>query len=181
MLRIKFSACRQFSASKSASSPSAKTLAVIVSQNAEIKRKTEKFMKKIITLLLILVSNFAFSQDFFVYKISKPYCIFNFMETATNGNGTSSYFKKYIEDKTQNNLNFKNLCEEYKKINLSYNYKRYEFPDERRPNRSTYDLISIIAVNSKNLKEFKESTIGILPIIEYQKLFIFIQSFIRIC
>ena len=147
------------------------TLAVIVSQNAEIKRKTEKFMKKIITLLLILISNFAFSQDFFVYKISKPYCIFNFMETATNGNGTSSHFKKYIDDKTQNNLNFKNLCEEYKKINLSYNYKRYEFPDERRPNRSTYDLISIIAVNSKNLKEFKESTIGILPIIEYQKLF----------
>jgi hypothetical protein len=130
-----------------------------------------KFMKKIIIFLFILISNFAFSQDFFIYKISKPYCIFNFIETATNGNGTSSYFKKYIVDKTQNNLNFKNLCEEYKKINLSYNYKRFEFPDERRPNRSTYDLISINAVNSKNLNEFKESTIGILPIVEYQKLF----------
>jgi hypothetical protein len=128
-------------------------------------------MKKIIAFLFILISTFAFSQDFFVYKISKPYCIFNFMETATNGNGTSSYFKKYIEDKTKNNLNFKNLCEEYKKINLSYNYKRFEFPDERRPNRSTYDLITINAVNSKNLIEFKESTIGILPIVEYQKLF----------
>ena len=93
------------------------------------------------------------------------------METATNGNGTSSYFKKYIEEKTKNDLDFKNICEEYKKINLNYSYKRFEFPDERRPNRSTYDLISINAVNSKNLKEFKESTIGILPIVEYQKLF----------
>jgi len=128
-------------------------------------------MKKITILLFILMSTSTFGQDFFVYKISKPYCIFNFMETATNGNGTSSYFKKYIEDKTQNNPNFKNLCEEYKKINLSYSYKRSEFPDERRPNRSTYDLISINAVNSKNLIEFKESTIGILPIVEYQKLF----------
>ena len=93
------------------------------------------------------------------------------METATNGNGTSSYFKKYIEEKTKNDLDFKNICEEYKKINLNYSYKRFEFPDERRPNRSTYDLISINAVNSNNLNEFKESTIGILPIVEYQKLF----------
>lgn len=92
------------------------------------------------------------------------------METATNGNGTSSSFKKYIEDNTQNNLHFKNLCEEYKKINLSYNYKRFEFPDERRPNRSTYDLISINAVNSNNLNEFKDATMGILPIVAYQKL-----------
>jgi hypothetical protein len=128
-------------------------------------------MKKIITLLLILVSNFAFSQDFFVYKISKPYCVFNFMETATNGNGTSSYFRKIIEDKTKNNIEFKKLCEEYKKINLSYNFKRFEFPNERRPSRSTFDLISNHAVNSKNLTEFKYSTIGILPIVEYQKFF----------
>jgi len=128
-------------------------------------------MKKTIALLFILISTFAFSQDFFVYKISKPYCVFNFMETATNGNGTSAYFKKYIDDKTQDNLNFKSLCENYKKINLRYNFKRFEFPDERRPSRSTFDLISISAVNSDNLNEFKEATIGILPLVEYQKLF----------
>ena len=93
------------------------------------------------------------------------------METATNGNGTSSYFKKYIDDKTQNNLHFKNLCEAYKKINLSYSYKRFEYPDERRPNRSTYDLIAINAVNSKNLTELKAATMGILPIEAYQKWF----------
>ena len=128
-------------------------------------------MKKIIAFLFILISNLTFSQDFFVYKISKPYCVFNFMETATNGNGTSPYFRKIIEDKTKNNIEFKKLCEEYKKINLSYNFKRFEYPNERRSSRSTFDLISNYAVNSKNLTEFKNSTIGILPIVEYQKFF----------
>ena len=128
-------------------------------------------MKKTCTLLLLLLSTLAFSQDFFVYKISKPYCLFNFMETATNGNGTSAYFKKYIDEQTQNNLQFKNLCEAYKKINLSYSYKRFEYPDERRPHRSTYDLIAINAVNAKNLTDFKAATMGILPVANYQKWF----------
>ncbi|NHM06222.1 hypothetical protein G4D82_03235 [Flavobacterium sp. CYK-4] len=128
-------------------------------------------MKKTLLSLLILTASLAFGQDFFSYKISKPYCVFNFMETATGGNGTSAYFRKFIEEKTQNNPKFKNLCKEYIKINLSYHFKRYEFPDERRPNRSTFDLISIQAVNSANLNEFKAATVGILPIVEYQKLF----------
>jgi hypothetical protein len=93
------------------------------------------------------------------------------METATNGNGTSAYFKKYIDEQTQNNLQFKNLCEAYKKINLSYSYKRFEYPDERRPHRSTYDLIAINAVNAKNLTDFKAATMGILPVANYQKWF----------
>ncbi len=127
-------------------------------------------MKKITTFLFVLIANFVFSQEFFVYKISKPYCVFNFMETATDGNGTSSFLKKYIEDKTQDHLHFKKLCEAYKEINLSYNFRRFEFPDERRSTRSTFDLISSSAVNSKNLSEFKNAIIGILPMVEYQKL-----------
>ena len=133
-------------------------------------------MKKIIFCLLLLLSNTIFSQDFFIYKISKPYCIWNFMETATNGHATSSTLKKFIEDKTKDNLEFQKLCEDYKKIKLDYSFKRSEFPNERKPYRSTIDLISINAVNSKNLIEFDKSIIGILPIAEQQKFVIILKK-----
>ena len=133
-------------------------------------------MKKIIFCLLLLLSNTIFSQDFFIYKISKPYCIWNFMETATNGHATSSTLKKFIEDKTKNNLEFQKLCEDYKRIKLDYSFKRSEFPNERKPYRSTIDLISINAVKSKNLIEFDKSIIGILPIAEQQKFLIILKK-----
>ena len=112
----------------------------------------------------------TFGQDFITFKISKPYCIFNFLETATNQQGTSSTLNDYIALNTKNDTVFKRLCLDFKTIQTDYNYKREEFPENRRQNRSTKDLIDIALVNSNTLDEFKNKTIGILPNSEQQKL-----------
>ena len=111
----------------------------------------------------------TFGQDIITFKISKPYCIFNFLETATNQQGTSSTLNDFIALNTKNDSVFKRLCLEFKNIQTDYNYKREEFP-ERRQNRSTKDLIDIALVNSNTLDEFKNKIIGILPNSEQQKL-----------
>ncbi len=112
----------------------------------------------------------TFGQDIITFKISKPYCIFNFLETATNQQGTSSTLNDFIALNTKNDSVFKRLCLEFKNIQTDYNYKREEFPENRRQNRSTKDLIDIALVNSNTLDEFKNKTIGILPNSEQQKL-----------
>ena len=112
----------------------------------------------------------TFGQDIITFKISKPYCIFNFLETATNQQGTSSTLNDFIALNTKNDSVFKRLCLEFKNIQTDYNYKREEFPENRRQNRSTKDLIDITLVNSNTLDEFKNKTIGILPNSEQQKL-----------
>ena len=112
----------------------------------------------------------TFGQDIITFKISKPYCIFNFLETATNQQGTSSTLNDFIASNTKNDTVFKRLCLEFKNIQTDYNYKREEFPENRRQNRSTKDLIDIALVNSNTLDEFKNKTIGILPNSEQQKL-----------
>lgn len=128
-------------------------------------------MKKIIITFCFLISvQLTFGQDFITFKISKPYCIFNFLETATNQQGTSSTLNDYIALNTKNDTVFKRLCLDFKTIQTDYNYKREEFPENRRQNRSTKDLIDIALVNSNTLDEFKNKTIGILPNSEQQKL-----------
>ena len=112
----------------------------------------------------------TFGPDIITFKISKPYCIFNFLETATNQQGTSSTLNDFIVLNTKNDTVFKRLCIEYKNIQTDYIYKREEFPENRRQNRSTKDLIDIALVNSNTLDEFKNKTIGILPNSEQQKL-----------
>lgn len=112
----------------------------------------------------------TFGQDIITFKISKPYCIFNFLETATNQQGTSSTLNDFIALNTKNDSVFKRLCLEFKNIQTDYNFKREEFPENRRQNRSTKDLIDIALVNSNTLDEFKNKTIGILPNSEQQKL-----------
>ena len=128
-------------------------------------------MKKILITFCFLTSiQLTFGQDIITFKISKPYCIFNFLETATNQQGTSSTLNDFIALNTKNDSVFKRLCLEFKNIQTDYNYKREEFPENRRQNRSTKDLIDIALVNSNTLDEFKNKTIGILPNSEQQKL-----------
>jgi hypothetical protein len=128
-------------------------------------------MKKIIITFCFLTSvQLTFGQDIITFKISKPYCIFNFLETATNQQGTSSTLNDFIASNTKNDTVFKRLCLEFKNIQTDYNYKREEFPENRRQNRSTKDLIDIDLVNSNTLDEFKNKTIGILPNSDQQKL-----------
>jgi hypothetical protein len=119
-------------------------------------------------LLFFKISN---CQNVVNFKISKPYCILNFIETATNKNGTSSTLKQYIVDNTKNDEIFASLCSDFKLLKLDYNFRREEFPIKRRQSWSTYDLLIINAVKSNDLVEFKLNTIGILPNNEHQKLF----------
>ena len=98
-------------------------------------------MKKIIITFCFLTSiQLTFGQDIITFKISKPYCIFNFLETATNQQGTSSTLNDFIALNTKNDSVFKRLCLEFKNIQTDYNFKREEFPENRRQNRSTKDL-----------------------------------------
>lgn len=112
-------------------------------------------------MCLLLVS--AFSQNTFIYKISKPYCVYNFLQTATYQHFTSSTFQNFIDQKTKGNTEFNNLCNEFASIRVDYDYKRDEFPNKRRQNRSTADLVNVALVNSENFDEFGNRIVGMLP------------------
>lgn len=128
--------------------------------------------KTISILVLIFFFQFSSGQNIVQFKISKPYCIFNFIETATGAQRNSSTLKKFIETNIpKEDTAFYKLVNEFSNIRLTYNYKREEFPTNRHPFRSTYDLLCIAAVKSISIPDFKEKTNGILPNSEHQRLF----------
>jgi predicted metal-dependent hydrolase len=127
-------------------------------------------MKKIIILYFVLFSISLNAQIFFNYKISKPYCVFNFMETVKGSSTTSSTLRDYINDKTKNDVEFKKLCKDYLKIKLTDGYKISGFPDDRLMYRSNYDLVSMNAVNASNFNDFKQRNVGIITFDDNQKL-----------
>ncbi len=127
-------------------------------------------MKFKILIVFFLVFKSLYAQEF-TYKISKPYCVLNFMQTATGRPGTSSSLKKFIDEKTANDPEFKKLCDEFAPINLHYYIDRNEFPESRNQNRSMYNLVAMNAVNAENLEDFKIKCIGLLPLSVNQQLF----------
>ena len=130
-----------------------------------------------ILVVLCLLFQPAFSQNIgFQFKISKPYCIFNFLETAIYSHATSGSLQKFIDEKTQGDKEFAQLVTDYAHVRLNYQFKRDEFPENRRQTRSTYDFIAIALVNSSTITEFRDKIIGILPNSDLQKLITIMQQ-----
>jgi hypothetical protein len=126
--------------------------------------------KYLLLCCLLFVVGLATGQDIVQIKVSKPYCVFNFLETATGQQGTSSTLRNFITTKTKDDTVFRKLCSDFTGIQLDYSYRREEFPENRRQYRSTKDLINIALVNAETFEEFKTKAVGILPNSELQKL-----------
>nr|WP_294860337.1 hypothetical protein [uncultured Fluviicola sp.] len=135
-------------------------------------------MKKLLLLTsLCFLIQTAFTQTIgFQFKISKPYCIFNFLEASIYNHATSGTLREFIEEKTKGDQEFARLATDFAHIQLDYQFKREEFPANRRQTRTTYDFIDIALVNSSTIQEFRDRIIGVLPNSELQKLIQIMQE-----
>ncbi len=131
-------------------------------------------MKKILLAFfyVVILTSSVFGQDILNFKISRPYCLLNFLQASMGENGTSGALKEYIEHEIpKGDTVFSNILNEFASINLNMNFHRDGFPENRRPYRSTLDLICIAAVQSNTLEEFSERTVGILPNSDHSRFF----------
>jgi hypothetical protein len=128
--------------------------------------------KNLLALLLVIVSGAASGQDIVQFRISKPYSVLSFIETATGAQGTSPTLRKFIEASIpKEDTVFNNLLVDFARLSLYNNYKRGELPASRHVYRSTHDLLVIAAVESETLAAFKKRSIGILSNSGQQELF----------
>jgi hypothetical protein len=133
--------------------------------------------KTVILAALCLLFQTAFTQNIgFQFRISKPYCIFNFLEASIYNHSTSRTLQEFVDEKTKGDKEFAQLATDFSRIQLDYQFRRDEFPANRRQTRSTYDLIDIALVNSSSIAEFRDKIVGILPNSELEKLITIMQS-----
>ncbi len=131
-------------------------------------------MKKLIFYFLLpfisLFTSSLKSQSLLKFKISRPYCLMNFIETAYGGHGSSQTLRDSITAHTKGDKAFADLVEQYRSIPLDFSWKRAEYPENRRPNRSTYDLVSAAAVQANDIDDFMNRIAGIIPNSDLSKL-----------
>lgn len=123
----------------------------------------------ILFCLLIWVQPVS-AREIIQFKVSKPYCVFNFLETAIGRSETSATLRQFILSHTEGDSFFSDLCSKFKDLQLDYHYKREEFPESRRQFRSVKNLLIIDLVNADSWQEFQSRSIGMLPNSEQQNL-----------
>lgn len=130
-------------------------------------------MKRILLLLAVFVSAAANASPdplLLRFKISRPYCVFNFLETCKGANGTSDALRIYIEQQTKSDTAFQHLLTDYNALPLDNLYQHPGFPDSRPAYRSIKDLLIIAAVQANTIDDFKRNAVGILHSTDYDKL-----------
>ncbi|KFC21737.1 hypothetical protein [Chryseobacterium sp. FH1] len=136
-------------------------------------------MKKIILFFIVLCFAETISgqeKNFFIIQESEVYSLFNFMQTASKKQGTSSTYQKYIDSKLGSNEDFKKLIKDFKSIDYNVGIVRQDYPQTRKNRRSYLDLLIPNAVKSKDVDDFNERITGILPVSEQLKIYRTLKS-----
>lgn len=125
-------------------------------------------MKKFVLLILIYCFGSVYGQnnDFFIFKESEVYSLFNFMETASKMQGTSSTYRKFINEKLSGDKDFQELINDFRSIDFNEGIKRQDYPKGRSYRKSYLTLFITNTLKSKDLEDFNERITGILPINE---------------
>lgn len=136
-------------------------------------------MRKIILFFIVLCfaeTITAQEKNFFIVKESEVYSLFNFMQTASKMQGTSSTYQKYIDSKLGSDQDFKKLIQDFKSIDYNVGIVRQDYPQSRKNRRSYLDLLIPNAVKSKDVDDFNERITGILPVSEQLKIYKTLRS-----
>jgi hypothetical protein len=121
-----------------------------------------KFILSVVASLLLVSHSFG-QHDFIQIETNKTLGLFSFLETSSQQIGTSSSFTIYILTAYQQDQAFNQLINTYAGLNLDYSFNRQEFPERRPSYTSTKDLLWIAASNSKDIDDFSQRIIGLLP------------------
>lgn len=126
--------------------------------------------KRLFLFCLLAFAQFSIAQEIMQFKVSKPYCVYNFLETMTTQQGVSPTLREYIVPNIAKDSSFRQLCIDFQNLKLNYHYQLEGYPANRKSFRSTQDLLIIALVNAHTIDDFKQRSIGILPHSEQQKL-----------
>ncbi len=128
-------------------------------------------MKKVLFILLLAAVRLP-AQGIIDFKISKPVCLLTFLLAANHDANISPTYSAYIYSHLpkQDSASFSGIVKAFSSISLSYGYTIPGYPENRIWPRTTFNLISIAAVQASDLNDFLQRIMGILPNEDWLKL-----------
>lgn len=122
-------------------------------------------MKLTLSIIIYLVlASHGFGQNNFIQiETNKTLGLFSFLETSSHQLETSSSFREYIIESHKQDKVFLKIVDSYSNLNLDYSFKRENLPEKRASYTTSKDLLWIAASNSRNIDDFSQRIIGLLP------------------
>jgi hypothetical protein len=112
-------------------------------------------------------------------QINKPYCMLNFMETLrTRGYWGPTLYGHYKKSKYSENEKLSELVKQYANVKTAYRYHFDGYPKYRflAKDRATSDLLFTLSARTDSLEELKQMTVGIIPLVDHQRLFNILEA-----
>lgn len=113
--------------------------------------------------LALALAGTACGQSLVRFRISRPLCLFNFLETAAGEPSSSPTYRDSVRVQLTDDTAFARLVRDFSSIQLYYPWSLPGYPKERNANRSSLQLLKIAAVQSSSTGEFLQRAVGIIP------------------
>lgn len=103
------------------------------------------------------------AQSLIRFRISRPLCLFSFLEAAAGQPGSSVTYRDSIQARFGTDTAFTRLVNDFSGAKLHYVFSLPGYPAERNANRSTRSLIKSAAVQAGTTEDFLTRCIGLVP------------------
>lgn len=112
-------------------------------------------------------------------QINKPYCLLNFMEVLrTRGYWGPTLYGHYKKSKYNEDEQLAKLVQQYASVKTAYSYHLDGYPKYRfvATNKATSDVFFTLSARTESLEEFKQMTLGIIPLTDHLRLFEILEA-----
>jgi hypothetical protein len=121
--------------------------------------------------VLLLVAN-TYGGSVVHFKISKPFCVLNFLRAAGNDAHVSrtliAYVRRHVP--TADSARFYKAVNSFMQIELDNSFTWTEYPTLRQKPKSLAAIINNAAIQCNSIEEFLNRTTGLLPNEQWQQL-----------
>lgn len=129
--------------------------------------------KSVLVLIISLILYTANAQNQqapeIQFKVSKVSALFKFLNYAKRDLRSESPMVKLIHETYGQDDKFQKMVRDYESLRLNYSALAPEYPETRYNIFSSYDFLWIAAAKSKDIDDFEDRIVGILPLNTHSK------------
>lgn len=119
----------------------------------------------LLMLAIVAIPNFLYASDALEFNKSEIHGLVNFVETISGNPHRSKSLKEYFEKSKHNTPEVNKKIDEFRDLvsDLDQTVQFPGYPDDRHMGINISQLFLIRSAYSKNLRDFQERTVGLVP------------------
>lgn len=141
----------------------------------------QKFLNAALFTLCLLTSHLGFSAVKVEYKISRAQGLFNFVQAVSGDTNQAPSLREIFDKSAYNKSDLQHMMTIYKGLSTYLSRSNMPTDDQvipgRYPGRPVKDILLTQSVFSKDLADFSQRALGVLPMKQHEEFFSVLKKF----